>query len=225
MEKGVKSPELWTASTIETKLYSESHDLLFAFFGVNLNAVRNNRIETIRRNIKIKQRMRDDFIKKVINPSETSKRPYTKFICPKAVIHSVDDYTYPKVNERASGISGWFNVELYNFYYNGLEVILSIEEYITDTNGHWDIVHHDDHIMKEKYQSNNAFVVGRIPYENIVEYDLSGDDFYNSPHIYCDFKNNGTPYEEILYYTISSETDPGFTYDRPLDNKYRRKFV
>lgn len=221
-EKGIKNPQLWTASIIEAKLYSENHDLLFAFFGVNLNATKNNRIETIKRNIKMKNRMRDDFIKKQINPSETMKRPYKKFAFSEAIIHSVDDYAYPKADEKAVGISGWFKVELYNFYYNGLEVILSIEKYIMDSEGYWDIVHYDDKMRLEKYQSNTAYVVGRIPYENIVEYDLDGDGFYNTPHIYCDFRNNGTPYEDIVYYTISHESDPGFTYDQRLDNELRR---
>lgn len=221
-EKGIKSPQIWAASIIETKLYTENHDLLFAFFGVNLNATKNNRIETIKRNIKMKHRMRGDFIKNQIDPSVTIRSPYKKFAYTEAIIHSVDDYTYPKVDDKTMGISGWFRVELYNFYFNGLEVIISIEKAIIDGEGYWDIVHYDDESSLDKYQSSKVYVVGRIPFENIVEYDLSGDDFYNCPHIYCDFNNNGMPYEDIVYYTVSQETDSGFTYPHRLDNELRK---
>lgn len=166
--------------------------------------------------------MRDDFIKKPINPSETMKRSNKKFAYSEAMIHSTDDYAYPKADKNVVGISGWFKAELYNFYYNGIEVILSIEKYIMDSEGHWDIINYDDRTRLEKYQSNTAYAVERIPFENIIEYDLSGDEFYNFPHIYCDFRNNGTPYEDIVYYTISHETDPGFTYDHRLDNEFRK---
>ena len=120
------------------------------------------------------------------------------------------------------GISGWFRVELYNFYFNGLEVIIGIEKAIIDGEGYWDIVHYDDESSLDKYQSSKVYVVGRIPFENIVEYDLDGDDFYNSPHIYCDFNNNGMPYEDIVYYTVSQETDSGLTYPHRLDNELRK---
>jgi hypothetical protein len=220
-EQGIKNPQLWTASIIETKLYSEYHDLLFAFFGVNLSTTRNNRIETIKRNIKMKHRMKVDFIKKQINPIETMKRPYKKFEFSEAIIHSVDDYSYPKADETM-GISGWFKVELYNFYYNGIEVIIGIEKYISDSEGYWDIAQYDDITRLEKYDSYAAYAVGRIPYENIVEYDLSGDDFYNCPHIYCDFKDNGMPYEDVVYYSVSHETDGGYSFDYLLDNKHRK---
>ena len=222
IEKGIKNPQLWTASIIETKLYSEYHDLLFVFFGVNLNANRNNRIATIKRNIKMKHRMKEDFINNLLNPSESSKRPYKKLVFAEAIIHSVDDYTYPNVDEKSIGISGWFKVELYDFYYNGLEVIIGIEKIIVNSEGYWDIVSIADEAMLEKYQSNAVYVVGRIPFENIVEYDLSGDDFYNSPHIYCDYKNHGLPYEDIVYYTISQETDSGFLYPHRLNNELRK---
>ena len=58
-----------TASILEAKLYSEYHDLLFAYFGVNLSLQRGSRIATIRRNISFKKKMRNDFV----NAAETGQ--------------------------------------------------------------------------------------------------------------------------------------------------------
>src|SRR5690606_12865631 len=45
----------------------------------------------------------------------------------------------------------------------------------------------------------NAFEIGNIPYDNIVDFDIEGDEFYICPHFYCRFDNLGEPYEEIWY--------------------------
>lgn len=222
-EKGICRSIIWTASILETKLYSEHHDLLFAYFGISLTAEKRGRISTIRRNIRLKQRMRKDFISKSMDPHETIKRPYKKFKCLGVIIHSIDDTYYPEVDENDVGISSWFKVELYDFYHNGLEVTLGIVEGIFDKNDNWDIIHYGEPKRKGNYRKENLFMIGRIPYESIIEYDLEGDEFYNCPHIYCDFKNNGEPYEEIVYSIISKESDKGYTYDYRLDNEKRKK--
>lgn len=224
-DKGIPNPRIWSASVIEAKLYAEYHDLLFAYFGVNLNFEKRNKIATVRRNIKLKHRMREDFIKKQINPSETIKCPYEKFMHSESIIHSIDDTVYPDIDEYSIGISSWFKVELYNFYYNGLEVIIGLEECILDEEGYWDIVEYDDIHRKEKYRTKKVYVIGRIPYENIIDYDLYGDDYYNCPHIYCDFKNNGMPYEEIVYSIVSNKNDDGYSFDWRLKNNQRKKLI
>ena len=40
---------------------------------------------------------------------------------------------------------------------------------------------------------------GRIPYENIIEYDIDGDEYNRFPHLYCDYPCGSNPYEEIVY--------------------------
>lgn len=214
---------IWSASILETKLYSEHHDLLFAYFGISLSAEKRNRIATVKRNIRMKEKMWRDFIAKSYDPNETLKRPYKKFSSSEIIIHSIDDNFYPEPDPNAIGISPWFKVEPYNFYHNGLEVTLSIEKAIFSEGNEWDIVRYNEKPRKEKYLEANVFVIGRIPFENIIDYDVSGDEYYNSPHIYCDFKNGGQPYEEIVYSLVSRETDDGYKYDKRLDNSLRRK--
>lgn len=224
-KQNIKNTIVWTASILETKLYSEYHDLLFAYFGISLSSERRNRISTIRRNIKLKQRMRKDFIADSFDPHESFKRPYKKFRHSEVIIHSINDNLYPEIDEKATGISPWFRVAMYNFYHNGLEVILSVREGIFDDNDYWDIIGLKEPKGKENYVKRNLFIIGRIPFENIIDYDLSGDEYYNYPHIYCDFKNNGEPYEEIVYSIDSKDTDEDYTYDYRLDNKKRKHLI
>lgn len=43
---------------------------------------------------------------------------------------------------------------------------------------------------------------GKDDYKNvwaIVAYDMDGDEYYNIPHIYCDYISGTDPYEEIRY--------------------------
>lgn len=60
---GFTTISIWTNSIIECKLYAEYQDLLFAYFGINLTEKRNRKINSIRRNIVLKKRMHNDFLK------------------------------------------------------------------------------------------------------------------------------------------------------------------
>lgn len=93
------------------------------------------------------------------------------------LIRSVDDTIYPDIDEDSLGISSWFKVGMYNYYYNGIEVILKLKECIIDIDWNWDIVEYDDKELKEKYEVEKVYEIGRIPYDNIIEYDLDGDEF------------------------------------------------
>jgi hypothetical protein len=205
--KGIKNPQLWTASILEAKLLAEYHDLLFAYFGVNLNMEKNNRIATIRRNIKLKKRMINDFANEK---------------CYHVIIRSIDDMSYPEVDDSKVGISSWFKVDFKDFYHNGIEVVLRMEEGIFDNKGYWDIVESKDTISKGKYSTGNILIVGRIPYVNIIDYDIDGDGFYRCPHIYCDFNNSGQPYEDIVHYHLTSDYNQ-HAYCPSLENRFRMK--
>lgn len=40
---------------------------------------------------------------------------------------------------------------------------------------------------------------GQIPFENIIEIDIDGDEYYRFPHLYCDYPSGFNPYEAIVY--------------------------
>ncbi len=57
-------------------------------------------------------------------------------------------------------------------------------------------------------------MIGNIPYDNIVEVDLEGDEFYNFPNFYCEFNNLGQPYEEVWNEPISYYKNQVFQLER-----------
>ncbi len=211
IEKGFKAVWVWTSSIIETMLYSDYQDLLFAYFGINLTEKRNKLTGSIRRNIALKKRMKKDFLKSVgsINSEERMERiekPYLKFIHSEVLIHSIYDKAYPAENTLLdNNYTGYYKAEVYDFYHNGLlvraypyakNIKLKIKE---------DYDSEEYEIAEVRVQ-----VLGCIPFENIIEYDIDGDEYYNYPHIFCDFINVTDPYEKIKYisnngYTIDEE--------------------
>ena len=76
-------------------------------------------------------------------------------------------------------------------------------------------------IDERKFRKIELAAVGRIPFDNIIDYDLEPDGINNEPHIYCDFKNNGEPYEEIIYVINDDGTDDNMMKSYPMDNANR----
>ncbi len=80
----------------------------------------------LKRDLKLRDQIRKDFLK----PWQDVQRerqsaggpvfihPYEKFRYSKVVIHRIGDDVYPEIDDRPGiGISSWFRVELYDFYY------------------------------------------------------------------------------------------------------------
>ena len=171
----------------------------------------------IRRNMRLRDRMRKDFLKPVgeLIKLRPFYHPYDKFAHSEAIIRKMGDATYPdRQDSPGSKISGWFKVELYDFYHNGLAVILGISRAVLDAKGRWAIVPGGGPI-DPALREGRAWRLGRIPWSNICEYDVEGDEYYNIPHIYCDFADSATPYEALAYAML------GDKYDWPLTNGKR----
>lgn len=200
-----KTAIIWTASNLEAMLYADYHDLLFTFFGINLSDEYNNRVTAIRRNIALKKRMYKGFQKtdmlKTEDPHKISKEPWRKFRKSDMLIRSIYDKSYPEVDESDKYKTGWYKAEVFDWYHNGLMVfafpysvdaIVKIEKSLA-------IV---DPENPDNYETVEIrlWKIGCIPFENIIDYDLDGDEFYRFPHLYCDFINGFDPYEKIVYY-------------------------
>lgn len=198
-KKGFNTVTIWTSSIIEAKLYSEYQDLLFAYFGINLTSQRKNIIQSIRRNVSLKKRMKKDFLKQTgcrdrMELEERLHKPWTKFISTKVLIRSIYDKAYPDENTLLNNdFTGYYKAEIYDFYHNGLmvrefpyarDIKYKLQEYDSEE---FEIV--DVHVE----------IFGCIPFENIIEYDIEGDEYYNYPHLFCDFVNVSDPYEKIMY--------------------------
>lgn len=212
-KRGIATPLLWTASVIEARLHAERRDLLFTYFGISEAREARYRVATISRNIAIKKRLRKELLKdpSEVDPQKVLKRPHEKFRVSDVIIHSVDDESYPDADVNGTGISGWFALEIWDFYHNGLEFIFEIEYGVVDDSGRWSIIDHDETYDQSKYGRIKLLNLARIPYRNIVDFDALGDEYYAAPHIYCRFANGGTPYEGFRRVL---EDD---NYPRPMD--------
>lgn len=200
---GFKNPKLWTASILEAELFNNHHDLLFVFFGIDMNQEEHKKEESIRRNLKLKKSLIRDITKKI----DFSKSNWTcqdRFKDDNIIVHSIDDKNYPEIDERDYGISSWFRVEIYDFYYNGIEVILNLEyaEILNDKT--LKIIPYSEY--EDKFDNCIKLLrIGRIPFSMIVDYDPEGDEYYNETHFYCNYGINGQPYEKIIYREIIEE--------------------
>jgi Restriction endonuclease len=195
-EKGVETPQLWAASTLETRLYSDHRDLLFAFFGISLARQERSRETSVKRNLAMKRRLA-----KVFTPGFKDQRW-------DIIVHSVDDDSYPRIVPPPAGhASGWFKVEFCGFYYNGVEVYLRVEPAVMErATGRWALIKYSlaEEVDKERFDTFNVFHVGRIPYRNIIEVDEEGDEYDYDPHLYCSFVG-GEPYEDFIFRTTKDK--------------------
>jgi len=135
---------------------------------------------------------------------------------------------YPSVDDRKKGIASWFKVEIKDLYYRGIEVILRIDGLV-----------YVENLRQWRYSENNekgavnAYLVGQIPYDVIRGVEWNGDEYYNYPHIYCEFsKKKKQPYENLVYYKLKgSDERRYFSEITKLDNvikntkRFHRKFL
>lgn len=204
--KGVKNPIIWSRSNLETKLYNNRKDLLFTYFEIDLLDKMKKREELIQRNIELKKRMIDDFKKEEFDQSiDYNIKPYKKFEYKDLIIHSIDDSYYPELEEEPGDISGWFKVEFYDFYFNGIEVILNVTYAIRNKEAYWALLPYKEEVDEDKFTKFKVIILGQIPYKNIVDYDLIGDKYYRYPHIYCNFAEQGEPYENYSFALYEKE--------------------
>ena len=204
-KNGFHTVGIWAASELEARLYADHHDLLFAFFGINMSEERNEIIGSIRRNVALKKRMHKDFAKPYEPGEDRLKRldePWRCFVSSEVLIRSIYDKAYPEKNTLLEEIgTGYFKAEIFNWYHNGLMVyahpyvVKAKVRYLKDGAD-------DDSENPEDYEihEERLEVIGCIPFENIIEYDMDGDGIYNYPHLYCDFTGGMDPYEKIAYY-------------------------
>lgn len=187
---GIGSVEVWTSSNLEAMLYAEFHDLLYTYFGVNLLHERNRHISTIRRNNSLKKRMIVDFLEENmtvedwIDSTKHGDIDSNDFKYEKLLVRSIDDNNYPVINlgEKCA----FFSCIFYNFYFNGIIVCISPDKKNIK-------IKSDD---SEDTEALSAVKVSYLPYGNIIDYDVDGDEIYSYPHIFCDFEGNINPFEK-----------------------------
>jgi SMEK domain-containing protein len=157
----------------------------------------------INKKLALKNRMRKDFLKE-LKGEELKKswyEPWKKFKYPKVIIRSVDDKSYPEIDDNANvKISPWFSIEVWDFYDNGIELIRQGGEIIIDENNNWDYlnIEGDERKKNKNYKTLSYHIFLRIPFEFIVNYDLELDPIEDCPTLYVEYAKDGMPYEETI---------------------------
>lgn len=183
----------------------------------------------LKRNLRLREEMRKDFLKpwdevqreRPYKGGPAFTHPYEKFRYRRVIIHRIDNDLYPEIDE-GPGISSWFRLEPYDFYHRGVKFILGIESGALEigcgfaANGRWAITKDDVNLDLEHFRKVNLWHLGLIPFCNIRHYDLDGDEYYNYPHIYCDFSIEGMPYEGFEFAVVGKDE-----YDWPLKAELR----
>jgi len=163
--------------------------------------------EELKRNHRLRDELTRAFLKPPSDrmPTGPGSAQYRKFRETEFIVHRVDDTTYPN-SDPSPGMSGWFKLEVFDFYFNGIEGILNIEYVlVSEFTKSWSALPEDraEENFSHGFWPVKVFKTGRIPWRNIRHYDLRGDEYYPFPHLYCLYANDGMPYESFEYYAIS----------------------
>lgn len=161
--------------------------------------------------LKREHKMRDDLHRDLLkSPSERMELPrvtsrVSKFLHSEIIVHRIDDRTYPNIDEKP-GISAWFKLEILDFYHGGLECILDLQYALVDSETRkWSLISYErsKFSFPPRFSKWKVFVTGKIPWRNILYYDMQGDQYYPQPHVYCAFAESGEPYEGRGFFLLS----------------------
>lgn len=183
-EKGLEKVDFIGASILETILYAKHPDILYTFFDVSVLNKRTATVARIKRRLSMKRKIERGFAGKrnAIN----------------VIIRDVHRDIYPDQELDTLGISPWFKLEYSRLYHRGISLYTAVVSVAIHTTGRWRLCEYDEKLEKG-WARINALQIGNIPYDNVVDIDLEGDEYYPFPHLYCEFNNLGEPYEEIWY--------------------------
>jgi len=162
--------------------------------------------------LKREQKLRDDLHRDLLKsaseqmtllrfPSRTAKFAHSEII-----IRRIGDKSYPN-HEDGPGISGWFKLDVLDFYYGGLAFIYNLKYAVLDSKTRrWSFLPEEqsDSLFPSRFSKAKIFLTGNIPWRNILHYDMRGDEYYPQPHLYCQFADKEMPYEGESYFLIGT---------------------
>jgi hypothetical protein len=120
----------------------------------------------------------------------------------KMILHSIDDKHYPEHEKNAEGEYQWFGAEIKGLSHKGLEFITSIEEIYVNENFQWTC---DVQEILKQFTKVKVAKVSIVDFEDIVDYDIRGDEHYMQPHFFCKFRYLGKPFKEEYFLTLDKK--------------------
>lgn len=155
-------------------------------------------------------KMREDFERNVLKKWDLRTqrppcKPYERFQWRELIVHRLGAKHYPDVDPSESGISSWFRIGLYDFYFEGIMVAHHLEGGILRANGEWSIEYG---MLPDVLPDGEKILIrplSMIPFRNIEHCKWDGDEYYAFPHIYCHFREQGTPYAGRKYVRVDGD--------------------
>jgi hypothetical protein len=166
--------------------------------------------------------LRDQMRRQLLKPFDPRKRQRDLFQHARAIIHALDDSTYPNAADGPD-ISGWFRVNLFDFYHNGIVVILSIYAGFLDCQDRWCVAEpgKPEPVNMPGFERVKVLHLGKIPFRNIRVFDPHGDEYYSGPHLYCTFSEIDGPYEGFEYRLYGPVHEPLLPEENRVEPMYR----
>jgi hypothetical protein len=182
----------WGWNTIEEYILNEKN--LLVRYWPNFVLEENSKENNLIRNLDLRKKISRDFsdwLDYSIDNREVKSR---------VLMRAYDGRQYPNSNEPdVYGEYEWFRVEILRLYHTGVEFINMVKQIQFFEDNTWEFINDSSEIKGEKI---NVFEIGQINFQDIIEYNLKGDEFYTYPHIFCRFKYKGTPFERVYYQNV-----------------------
>lgn len=181
----------WGWNTIQEKILN--HKVLLGKYYSNFIINIESSEEKFIKIQELKKRIKKDF-GPWINYSFENRKFNSRML-----VRNYDDNSYPSFNEpNEFNEYNWFKAEIYRSYHKGLEFIIGVNDILKLPNNKWKFLKYG----KKHLETYRVYTIGKINYEEIIDYDIDGDEYDVCPHIFCKFIHKGTPFEQIYYEDI-----------------------
>jgi len=161
-----------------------------------------------RRDIALRKRLRNELPLSSDYRMGTGMSPHLKYAFETVIIHSFTDDSYGKDGDfppNEYGYSGWFKLDMWDTYHDGLELLVDIEYGLIDEIGRWMLLQRGQEYDADTYSKIKLYRIGRIPLRNIIEFDAEGDEYYAQPHFYCRFNDSDGPFSEYRWVIVDGD--------------------
>lgn len=190
---------LSAAVFVITELYRRYGSQLFMLEGRNFSTTER---------LQHRESMRKDIESRVF-------KRISQGLCYEVIIrHANRADDYPNIEENDKNISAWFKTELIETYHRGIRVLLSIDRLVVCPDGYRYMDRGNDSGEYVK-----GFLFGEINYDSIELINWDGDEYYNSPIIYCHYDHDGMPYESLVYDKEVGKLHDRVIYETIVDKK------
>jgi hypothetical protein len=217
---GVSEHHFWSRSVIEDRLYRPEHDhLLFAYFGISIQARRRSMAATIRSQVALKKQLRGLLEKEEDGHAE---RTYL-------LLRDPTDTRYPREPKGGEPPKRWIVVRYDTLRQPGRLIVIAHEHpaWLTPDRQGWDALFSDDlipwsanaHLLglhawsaveeeRKQYRPKHDFwseyvpepdkawlrVAKAVPLDRVIAIDPTGDGYFPIPQLFVDFHPKDGPF-------------------------------